>query len=176
MRVKGLALKDLAIVVSDYLRKNGIESVLTGGACVAIYTKNKYISYDLDFVLVSSEKQKVVRKLLVDAGFYEEGRYFRHHDSAYFLDFIPPPLSIGEEPVKNIVEIKKRGRTLKLLSPTDCVKDRLAAFYYWKDRQALGQAVLVCQAQDVGMNEVERWSRKEGMGAPFKIFLDTLRK
>ncbi|GAH95840.1 unnamed protein product, partial [marine sediment metagenome] len=42
MRLKGLSLKDFAIVISDYLIKNGIEVILTGGACVTIYTDNKY--------------------------------------------------------------------------------------------------------------------------------------
>ena len=30
---------------------------------------------------------------------------------------------------------------LGLLSPTDCVKDRLAAFYHWKDQQSLEPAI-----------------------------------
>lgn len=176
MRIKGLHLKDVALAVSDYLRKNDVETVLTGGACVVIYTKSKYMSYDLDFVLISSEKQKEARELLLKVGFYEEGRYFRHPDSEYFLDFVPPPLSVGSEPVKSVSEIKEKGRTLRLLSPTDCVKDRLAAFYYWQDRQALGQAILVCSAQLVDLKEVERWSRSEGMSAKYKIFLKNLNK
>ena len=174
MRIKGLKIRDLAIVISDYLRRNGIETLLTGGACVVIYTNTKYMSYDLDFVLVSSEKQKEVGKLLRKIGFYEEDRYFKHTDSEYFIDFVSPPASLGSKPVKSISEIKKRGRKLKLLSPTDCVKDRLAAFYHWKDRQALEQAVMVCRSQRVDLEEVKRWSRNEGMAAEFKIFLKTL--
>jgi hypothetical protein len=44
MKIKGISLKDLAIYISDYLRKNGIETVLSGGACVTIYTDNKYLT------------------------------------------------------------------------------------------------------------------------------------
>jgi len=32
---------------------------------------------------------------------------------------------------------------LCLLTPTDCVKDRLAAYFFWNDLQSLGQAVMV---------------------------------
>jgi hypothetical protein len=174
MRIKGLNLKDLAVAVSDYLRKNGIETVLTGGACVVIYTNERYMSNDLDFVLVSSEKQKEARELLSKIGFCEEDRYFKHPDSEYLIDFVSPPASVGSEPVKSITEIKKRGRRLKLLSPTDCVKDRLAGFYHWKDRQALDQAIMVCRSQRVDLKEVKRWSGNEGMAAEFKIFLKTL--
>ena len=43
---------------------------------------------------------------------------------------------------ENRSELKKRNKILKLLSPTDCVKDRLAAYYHWNDRQSLEQAIL----------------------------------
>jgi len=170
MKIKNLPLKDLAIFISDYLRKNDIDTVLSGGACVSIYTDNKYISYDLDFVLTSSDDQKKVKEVLTEIGFYEENRYFKHKDTEYFLDFVSPPPSVGEEPVKEISEIKKGNRTLRLLSETDCVKDRLAAYYHWGDRQALEQAILVCRDNLVDFKEVERWSRNEGMIDKYKIF------
>lgn len=87
MKIKGISLKDLAIYISDYLRKNGIE----------------------------------------------EG-----------------------------------NRILRLLSPTDCVKDRLAAFYHWDDRQSLDQAILVCRDNNVDLKEIERWSLNEGMKNKFE--------
>ena len=71
MRIKNLPLKYLAIYVSDYLCKNGVETILSGGACVSIYTDNKYISYDLDFVLTSSDVQNKAKELLEEIGFYE---------------------------------------------------------------------------------------------------------
>jgi hypothetical protein len=174
VRIKDLSLKDFAIVISDYLRNNGIEVVLSGGACVTIYTKNKFMSYDLDFVLISYNKQKEVRSLLTEIGFYEEDRYFKHNDTEFFIDFISPPLSVGQEPVGEISEIKKGGRVLKLLSPTDCVKDRLVAYYHWNDRQSLEQAVLVCKAVEVDLKEVERWSNTEGMSDKHEKFIERL--
>jgi len=161
MDLKGLLLKDFAFTISDYLIKHGIEVVLTGGACIVIYSDYKYMSYDLDFVLMSTDKQKQVRQLMVEIGFYEKGRYFKHDDSEYFIDFLPPPLSVGEEPVKKISTIEKEGCILKLLSPTDCVKDRLAAYYFWSDRQALEQAKLVSESQPVDLDEIRRWSEVE---------------
>lgn len=176
MRIKNLSLKEFAILISDYLSKNGIDTVLSGGACVSIYTKNKYISYDLDFVLLSSEDQNKVKRVLTEIGFYEENRYFKHKDTEYFLDFVSPPLSVGSEPVKKISEIKKGGRTLKLLSVTDCVKDRLAAYYHWGDRQALEQAILVCKDNPIDFNEVERWSKSEGMSDKYRMFNEYFKK
>ncbi|MFW6129029.1 MAG: hypothetical protein ACOC6P_02140 [Candidatus Aminicenantaceae bacterium] len=170
MRIKGISLKNLAIVISDYLSRNGVETVLSGGACVAIYTNNKFMSYDLDFVLTSSDKQKTTKELLTKIGFCPENQYFRHSDTKYFLDFVPPPLSVGQELVKEIKEIKKGNRKLKLLSPTDCVKDRLTEFYYWNDFQCLEQAVLVGSDNNIDLSEVARWSNKEGMDDKYKEF------
>jgi hypothetical protein len=36
-----LTHRELAAFVCDYLRTQGIETVLTGGACVTIYTRNR---------------------------------------------------------------------------------------------------------------------------------------
>lgn len=176
MKIKGLSQKDLAILIAGNLGRRGIDVVLTGGACVAIHTNNKYISADLDFVLISDDKQKETREFLLALGFFEDGRFFRHADTEYFLDFLPPPLSIGDEPVKQVFTIKKKALVLKLLSPTDCIKDRLAAYYHWDDRQALEQAILVAGSRRIDLAEVRRWSDKEKMAEKFKLFLDRLRK
>jgi len=174
MKIKDMSIKDLALYVSDYLNKNGIEVVLSGGACVTIYTKNKYLSYDLDFVLLSYIASKRIKKVLERIGFQEEGKYFKHKKSQYLIEFLLPPLSVGNEPVKEISKIKKGNKVLKLLSPTDCVKDRLAAYYHWNDEQSLDQALMVCKENQVDLKEVERWSLNEGMEEKFKVFKENL--
>lgn len=171
---KGISLENLAILVSDHLTRNGIDAVLTGGACVSIYSRNEYISADLDFVLISFEKKDALRNVMRASGFYLEGGVFKHEDTPFFIEFLPPPPSVGEEPVKEISVIKKRGLSLRLLSPTDCIKDRLAAYYHWGDRQALAQAVLVAAHQRFDMEEVTRWSRAEGHARAFRTFRDSL--
>ena len=45
-----IRIKELAALISEKLRGGGVDSILVGGACVSIYTKNKYQSFDLDFV------------------------------------------------------------------------------------------------------------------------------
>ncbi|MBD3413704.1 MAG: hypothetical protein GF421_04635 [Candidatus Aminicenantes bacterium] len=172
---KHLSLKQLAVTISDLLNKNGIDAVLSGGACVTIYTHNKYMSYDLDFVLLSPTAFEKINKVMKQIGFKPEGKYFKHDKSPYLVDFLSPPLSVGEEPVKKIEELKEGEKILRLLSPTDCVKDRLAAFYHWNDQQCLEQAVLVCENQKVNLKEVQRWSKKEGMSQKFEVFKSNLK-
>lgn len=144
--------------------------VLTGGACVTIYTKNKYVSYDLDFVPPPYTKRSKVGEILEEIGFVEEGGCFKNPQTRFFIEFVSSPLAVGGEPVKAIAEIRSGDLLLRLLSPTDCVKDRLAAYYHWNDNQALEQALLVCRDQAVDLKEVQRWSENEEMGQKFEEF------
>lgn len=83
----------------------------------------------------------------------------------------PEELAVGNEPVRSITERVTATGVLRLLSPSDCVKDRLAAYFHWNDRQALQQAVLVASMQRVDLEEVRRWSTAEGAGGKFEEFL-----
>jgi hypothetical protein len=107
-------------------------------------------------------------------GFKERGRYFIHPETTLFVEFPDGPLSVGEEPVKEISEFELSTGTLKVLSPTDCVKDRLCAFYFWNDLQGLEQAVLVAKSQQVDLKEIKRWSKVEGKEKEYKTFTDNL--
>ena len=173
---KGLSLPDLAALVCDICLKDGIDVVLSGGACVSIYTENFYVSYDLDFVLRASVPQKTIEATMSKLGFRKDGRHYRHPHNLYIVEFLSPPLSVGEEPVREIREIRTRTGVLRLLSPTDCVKDRLAAFFHWNDRPSLRQAILVCSAKDVDLREVRQWSLREGMKDKYGIFRKQLAK
>ena len=171
-----ITIRDLAIFLCDFLARKGIDTVLSGGACVSIYTENKHLSYDLDFVVLDYSQKKRIRGILEGLGFKPEGRHFRHSDTPFIVEFLSPPLSVGEEPVKQIFNIEENERTLKLLSPTDCVKDRLAAYYHWNDRPALEQAVMVGLSQSIDHKEIERWSSHEGMENKCHNFLEELNK
>ena len=113
---------------------------------------------------------------MTTAGFYEEGRYFRHPDSPFFIEFPPGPLAIGKESIKQIVEKKLSTGILKVISPTDCVKDRLAAYYHWNDQQSLVQAILVAQQNKIDLEEIRRWSQAEGKLEEFEKIKSRLKK
>jgi hypothetical protein len=75
---------------------------------------------------------------------------------------------VGKEPVKQIDSLELPTGVLKIISPTDCVKDRLAAYYHWKDLQSLEQAAMVATSKPIDLEEIERWSVNEGMLGKFK--------
>jgi len=173
-----LSLKDLASLVAEKLSEYGVNTVLTGGACVTIYSTNKYRSFDLDFVCPDAELMKKKIKAAMDEIGFEitPNKYFKNPKSKYFIEFISSPLAVGHEPVKHLKDIKTRYGTLKLISPTDCVKDRLAAYFYWNDKQSLAQAVMVAKDQDISLNEIRKWAKVEGQAGKLADFIGLLNK
>ena len=61
-----MSVEELATYVAEQLRRRGIDAVLTGGSCVTIYSRNRYASYDLDFIETPSVPRNRLgnRKLL----------------------------------------------------------------------------------------------------------------
>ena len=139
--VKEMSVGELAAFISTHLEEHGVEVVLSGGSCVVIYSHNQYVSADLDFIERGSTKRKKLKKTLEQIGFIEENRYFKHPETELIVEFSAGPLAVGGEPVQDITIMQFTTGTLSLLSPTDCVKDRLAAFFHWQDQQTLKQAV-----------------------------------
>ncbi len=43
-------VEELGAFVCTHLAARGIDTVLSGGSCVMIYSENRYSSYDLDFI------------------------------------------------------------------------------------------------------------------------------
>lgn len=162
-------LEDLAFIVCTGLKKHNIDAVLTGGAAVSIYTRNKYQSYDLDFVSYRSHKE--ISEAMKSMGFEPRNRYFVHPNTHFFVEFPPAPLSLGSEFVNKWNQISKGERLLQILSPTQSVKDRLAAYFHWNDLECLNQAVWICQSQSVDFNDLENWAWQEGSPEKFKKFL-----
>jgi hypothetical protein len=158
---------EVGAFVQSHLREKGIEVVLSGGASVSIYTTGKYVTLDLDLVNVYSKSRRVIRASMEEIGFREEGRHFSHPATPHIVEFPPGPLTVGAEPVKEVQEVALSTGVLRVISPTDSVKDRLAAYYHWGDEQALEQARLVAGSNDVDIDEIRRWSVAEGKAREF---------
>ncbi len=168
-----VSLKDLAGFLAQELRKRGIETVLVGGACATIYSNNRYQSYDLDYVTFEDMKQ--VQKALTELGFIGKQGYFKHKTCPWIIEFVTPPVSIGMETIKKFNEVITPLGTIQLLRPVDSVKDRLASFYHWDDKEGLEQAVNICLEHNIHLKEVETWSLREGQKNKFLIFKDLLK-
>ncbi len=100
-KIENMTLGEFAAFVQSHLRENEIECILSGGACVSIYTENRYQSFDLDFIENFSTNTDQLEKVMKKLNFIKENRYFKHQNSTYFVEFPPGPLSIGDEAIFN---------------------------------------------------------------------------
>lgn len=163
MRFKNCTEKELWEYVAEHLSAKGIKTVLVGGAVVAIYSKGAYRSGDLDIVIntftnVDSEINSAMSKI----GFSKKGRHWIHPECEHlFIEFCLPPVSIGDDYNIKPIEVIRNSAKIYLLSPTDCIKDRLGAFMHWKARECLDQAVLVAKANKFDTAHVKDWCMLE---------------
>jgi hypothetical protein len=174
--IEKMSRGELAAFVQSHLRSKGIQVVLSGGACVSIYSNDMYVTRDLDLVNIYNVKRSKIRSAMQDIDFFEEGRYYKHPKAKHLVELPPGPLSIGEEAIRDVNEIEFSTGTLRLITPLDCVKDRLAAYYYWGDKQCLVQAQWIVEKHDIDLTEIRRWSEVEGKLELFNQIINILSK
>ncbi len=163
---------ELAAYVQTALEASGIHVVLSGGTAVSYYSEEQYVSHDLDLINVYFASRKSIQQVMQALGFREIGRYFTFPETQFFIEFPPGPLTVGIEPIQEILRVELPTGTLKVISVDDSVKDRLAAFFHWGDEQSLYQAKLIRKMNQVNIVEIERWASNEGKSQEFKRFLE----
>lgn len=157
--------------VAWHLAKHGIESVLVGGAVVSIYTEGLYKSGDIDLITY----EKTVSELdeaMNEIGFKKKDMHYRNPDCPdLYIQFVSGPLGIGDDLKIEPRKIKVDGRTIKILTPTDCIRDRLSAYIYDEVRGLFDQAVLVAKHHPFEDRKVKKWLASEGQADLYKEFL-----
>lgn len=148
--------------------------VLSGGGAASIYAPNRYGSMDLDFIAVGLSRK--VDSAMHELGFSKQRqRHWTHPDTRFWVEFPPGPVQVGDEVIHTFAERRTALGTLRILTPTDCVLDRLAWFHHARDEQGLEQAVAVAARNEVDLERVECWSAKERKSAEFELFRSLLR-
>ena len=166
-------LEEVAAIVSEALRRHDMDAVLTGGAVVSIYTDGRYESFDLDFVIPGIEKN--VAEVMRGLGFHREGRHWAHPRTDFYVEFPPGPVAIGRRRLDRFADKTLPAGTLRLLTPTQSVMDRLAAFFHWNDQPSLEQALQVARRHDVDLEAIRAWAAEEDMTEKLVVFLRRLR-
>ncbi|SCA63500.1 hypothetical protein SCG7109_AQ_00030 [Chlamydiales bacterium SCGC AG-110-M15] len=93
--------------------------------------------------------------------------------SAHLLRFTPRSTLLGLARCSSCICTNPKIRCRAV----DSIKDRLASFYHWDDRQGLEQAINICQeVENAYFDEIEKWSEREGHMDKFQIFLEKLHK
>ena len=169
------SLEELAAVVSETLENAGITATLSGGAAVSIYSDNRYQSADLDFVTAALVDD--LKTALEPLGFVHTGQprlsVFDHPKTTWYLEFPPAPLSFGGTYVdpSKCARIDTGLGSLRIITPTHSVMDRLIAAVAWNEPQSLEQALLVtehCKSK-IDWQALDEWVVSEGIQSSKEI-------
>lgn len=171
-----MSMEEVAALICETLAEAGVVVTLTGGACASIWSEGRYVSRDMDFIEEGPVPRRKVKDALAELGFVEKNRYFLHPDSEFLVEFPTGPLMVGDERVERAATRQTDAGMLRLLSPTDCIKDRLMWFFLENDRQTLEQAIDVGRLNPVDLEEIERWAISENEEDKFLLFAQSLRE
>lgn len=177
MITEATTLTEMAAIISNALEREGIVATLSGGAAVSIYSDNRYVSEDLDFVTIALVKE--LRMALEPLGFKHTGTprlsVFEHPKTRWYLEFPPAPLSFGGtyvDPSECALVDTTLGK-LRIITPTQSVMDRLIAAAAWNEAQSLEQALLVAEHQrdNIEWGELDRWVTREEISGDKEIVM-----
>ncbi|MBI4126405.1 MAG: hypothetical protein HY465_02820 [Deltaproteobacteria bacterium] len=157
---KDLTLRESIATIAGEMQEIGVETVLTGKACAAIYAPRVKTSV-LDLVTSKYPVTKI-EKLMSSLGFTAMALHsFRSPMVPFEVVFFAWPPIVGDEIVGRYATLKTPHGSFKLLSPTDCVRHRLAAWYRWSEEEALDQALAVASRHEIDLPIIRRWSEWE---------------
>ncbi len=138
-----IPITELAAIVTNHLQQQGIEVVLVGGLAVEIYTHNLYLTKDIDMVNTNYQRSQTLHKAMAELGFSKQGRVYVNATTDITIEFPPGPLSVGNELIRTTTVASMAHGNIPILRVEDVIKDRLAAYIHWGDRQSLVQATAI---------------------------------
>ena len=147
----------------------GITTVLSGGAAVDIHSGGAQPSDDLDFVTghLVAEIEAVLARLGFVRARDPRQSVFTHPLAKWCLEFPAAPLAFGNRtvPMSECGEVGTSEGPLRIITPTHCLMDRLAACGHWDDTAALTQARAVVHAcvDEIDWDALHRFVEEEGI-------------
>ncbi len=168
------SLREVAFIVCSALQAIEVTAVLTGGSAATIWVPEAYQSRDCDFIISFARPDAPAEEVLARLGYREFGGTYVHPENPFTIEFPPGPLSVGDEIITIWETLHESGHMLHVLTPTDSCRDRLAAFYHWRDYSSLRSATAIARKHSVDQDVIRVWSRKEGAADKYEQFLRTL--
>jgi hypothetical protein len=155
-------ITELAAIVATHLREHDIHVVLVGGLAVELYSENVYLTKYIDMVDTSYAKPGKLHKAMAEIGFEKTGRIFVNPSTDITVEFPSPPISVGDELVTETTTMATPAGDLPILVARDVIKDRIAAYIYWRDKPSLVQALAVIIKYPEEVEAVAAFCEKEG--------------
>lgn len=151
-------------ILRAHLAGEGIATVLVGGAAAAVHSAGAYRSGDIDLLIDSYPRPSSDKldSVMASIGFTRRGRHHVHPECHHlFVEFIFNALHIGKDYRIEPTTLNVNAQHIRVLSPTDSIKDRLTSYHYFGARECLDQAILIAKVNVIDWASVESWAKKE---------------
>jgi len=93
-----------AAYVASRSRRRGIDVVFSGGSCVSIDCRGKYVSADLDFIDSRFAPGRELKRAMFKIGFGEQDRYYIYPYATPLFEFPASPLAARNEPAGRVLQ------------------------------------------------------------------------
>ncbi len=175
LSIEGLSYRDAAAAICGQLEACGFDPILVGKSCAAIYS-TKIMKPDCIEFVISEYMVDEIEMVMKSLGYSHIGhRTYSGKKTPFQVSFQPPPICVGDNIVDSTGSIKTQKGMLKLLSPTDCARQRLAAYYRFGEPDALDDAVAVAMSHTLDMKLIEKWSHWEWASDKFNEFVSKIK-
>lgn len=170
---KNSTLLEVATVVSEVLTRHDIPAVLSGGGAASLYTDTEYQTTDLDFVTTAMRQQ--LTPAMAEIGFVQDmdahdqyiGRHFMREGVPWTIEFPSAPVELGNTyvPFEETGFVTTALGVLRVLSPTQCLMDRLTWYFSGThgDSGIQAQKIIKHQQSKIDWDAIDRWAEKEGV-------------
>lgn len=160
----------VAFKVCTALHQAGMKVVLTGGSASTVYAPMACRSMDVDFIATFVTSRRDFEQVLAELGYLPNGRIYSCPGQIVTLDIPDDRILIGSTETYRYETLHRDGLILNILTPTDCVRDRLCGYYFWGDTSSLNSALQVANLHTIDLALVEAWSKEEGELEKFQTF------
>lgn len=158
---------ELAVIVAEHLQQRDVDVVLVGGLAVEIYAENLYLTKDIDMVNTNYRKPSQLHSVMGELGFHKQGRVYVNNTTDITVEFPSGPLAVGRKFIKSTTVVQVARGAIPILHAIDVVKDRIAAFIHWQDKQSLIQAMGVMLKHGIKPVELKTFCTGEGDDSSF---------
>jgi hypothetical protein len=160
-----MTLRGVAGAVASALRAIGYDPVVVGGSAATINAPEVHLSDDIDMVVVGGIEDKAgFRAVIEGLGFLSKYGTFVHPESRYTLEFVPSPVAIGSQVIREFRRVETDFGYVRVLKPTDVVADRLNKYVVWHDYESFVVALGVARACGVTAADVRPFVERHAVG------------
>jgi len=173
---KDKPLKSIIAILCTLLRAHDHKPILTGRGCAYMYAPKQCHTNSFDIVMNEYHPDTMIALMKRAHLSFQTNRTFISKSYDFEINFLPPPLCVGDTIITQTHRMKTTHGYIDLLTITDIVRQRLSAYYRWGDSNALDEAIVLAKGKNIDLKLIEHWSRWEWASDHFELFYQRLPK